>query len=131
MIPSSVVLVAGSGNRELLMTDVYRLALTVQAVLRHGVLFNEVSLHAHVEDGAERTKGSIHRVMFRLMTGVSYTSNAVPRPPQLLAESAKIFDVDAGKKMRHGAFEVHHSTVVFVKTATRSAANVARARFRR
>jgi len=49
--------------------------------------FNEVSLHAHVEDGAERTKGSIHRVMFRLMTGVSYTSNAVPRPPQLPAVS--------------------------------------------
>jgi len=43
-----------------------------------------------------------------------------------LAESAKVFHVDAGQEVRLGVSQRHHASVVLVKAMTRGAADVMR-----
>lgn len=129
MILSGMMFVAGGRLREPPIAGVDHLTFNVEAIVYHRVLFDEVWSSAHVEDGDVWPQSVIHSLMFPSRTDVLHHSHAVQRSQELVAESTKIFDVDAGHEVCLGALERHHTTVMFIEAITYGAADVMRTRF--
>jgi hypothetical protein len=115
-------LIVGCICQKFSIANICLTASTVQTVLNHGIIFNEMLIIAHIDEGHIRTKCRLDWMMASFRTWPLYCLHTVHRLClEFMAQSPDIFCVDAGEEMCFCLLNILQEAVMFVQTVTSGA----------